>query len=229
MASKARNGRTLRILYALRDAPDGLTAPDLIERLGEGIEHFSALRAYGNDLRRRERKGHVERAGQIPGAYHNVPTTVWRLTGAGRDYLAYLDAAPEREADAQRAATELAEAAIVRAHALTRAAATYGGRQVPRAERRKAAAELRSLGCMLEEIGQVFGVTREMIRQDLLPFTPRPAHAPEVPGARYVEAVPLNGVLALRVGKRTIYLTRGEARSLAEVIGNWEATEQVPA
>ena len=87
------------------------------------------------------------------------------------------------------------------------------------------AVRLRELGCNLEEIGQVFGVSREMIRQDCLPFESRPERAPRIPGQRLVDAVVLNNVMVIRMGKRSMYLTRAEAAQLAEVIGNWDSDQ----
>lgn len=63
--------------------------------------------------------------------------------------------------------TMKAEADAAREKALADAAATYS-RRTPRRQRKIVAAELRQLGCTLQEIAKVFHVTREAIRQDLL-------------------------------------------------------------
>lgn len=215
------HGRTLRILYALRDAPDGLTVPDLIERLGEGIEpRQKALSWYGSALRTREAMGHVGRAGKVPASYHNIPTILWRITGQGLKALAYLDDEPLREAGLEQARIRQDEAERARREALADAARSYS-RNTLRPERRVAASRLRALGCRLEEIGAVFGVTREQIRQDLLPWEPKPESPRKIPGQRLVEAVIMNDVLNVRVGKRSLYFTYTEACELAEVINRW--------
>ena len=54
-----------------------------------------------------------------------------------------------------------------RDHALDEARAAFN-RQTPRTTRKQAAHQLRDLGCTLDQIGAVFHVSKERIRQDLL-------------------------------------------------------------
>ena len=54
-----------------------------------------------------------------------------------------------------------------RDRALDEARATFN-RQTPRINRKRAAHQLRELGCTLDQIGAVFHVSKERIRQDLL-------------------------------------------------------------
>jgi hypothetical protein len=51
-------------------------------------------------------------------------------------------------------------------------------RQTPRISRKRAAHQLRELGCTLDQIGAVFHVSKERIRQDLL-WDPRYGRPPE--------------------------------------------------
>jgi hypothetical protein len=203
-------------MRALAGAPDGLSTPALVAELAEDMKsHQRALSQYGQILRSRAKQGHVENAGKISGrGWQRPPVTIWRITGEGRKLLAHIDDEPARKARAEQAAIEQEEASRAQTAALAEAARLYS-RHTPRSVRRPAAVRLRELGCSLEEIGQVFGVSREMIRQDCLPFELRPE--------RLVDATVLNGVMAVRMGKRTIYFTRAEARYLAEIIDNWDS------
>jgi hypothetical protein len=218
--------RPIRIMRALAGAPDGLSTPAIVAELAEGIpSNQRALSWYGQILRSRAKQGHVENAGKISGrGWQRPPVIIWRITGEGRKLLARIDDEPARKARAEQAAIEQEEASRAQTSALAEAARLYS-RHTPRSVRRPAAARLRELGCSLEEIGQVFGVSREMIRQDCLPFEPRPERPARVPGRRLVDAAVLNGVMAVRMGKRTIYFTRAEARYLAEIIDNWDSDQ----
>jgi hypothetical protein len=215
--------RPIRIMRALAEAPDGLSTPALVAELAEGMKsHQRALSQYGQILRSHARQGHVEKAGKMSGrGWQRPPVIVWRITGEGRKLLAHIDDEPARKARAVQEAIEQEEASRAQTSALAEAARLYS-RNTPRSVRRPVAVRLRELGCNLEEIGQVFGVSREMIRQDCLPFEPRPERPARVPGQRLVDATVLNGVMAVRMGKRTIYFTQAEARHLAEIIDNWD-------
>lgn len=219
--------RPIRIMRALAAAPSGLSTPALVAELAEGVEpHQKALSWYGQILRKRANLGHVEKAGTAPGSWQRSPAIIWRITDEGRGVLAHIDDEPARRAELEQARIEQDAAVRARRAALAQAAHVYS-RSTPRTERRSAAIRLRELGCTLEEIGQVFGVTREMIRQDCLSLEPRPEQspkAPKVPGQRFMDAAVLNGVMAVRMGKRTIYFTRAEARQLAEIISDWDAS-----
>ena len=74
--------------------------------------------------------------------------------------------------------------ATERDHALDEARATFN-RQTPRINRKRVAHQLRELGCTLDQIGAVFHVSKERIRQDLLwdpaaqPATRKPPRKPK--------------------------------------------------
>ena len=128
------------------------------------------LASYDRTLRRHEQAGHVEQAGHAtngPGR----PAIIWRITTAGRDWLDEHDKAPAlaaaAAAEAQRKTEQAQRTATERDHALDEARATFN-RQTPRIIRKRAAHQLRDLGCTLDQIGAVFHVSKERIRQDLL-------------------------------------------------------------
>ena len=211
------NGRTLVILRELAASPDGLSAPDLLDRLGEnGKSRQKLLSWYGNILRTNLKLGRVEVAGKTEGGWQRCPQVIYRITAEGRDHVTYIDDAPRRQAEEAALIAAMESAAITRRQALAEAATLYGGTPVPRRERRLAAAKLRDLGCTLEDIGTIFGVSREMIRQDLLPGTPPPPRSPSVPGQRFAAVRVAGSMVAIDVGKRTIYLTPAEARLVGE-------------
>lgn len=225
--------RPVRILRALAAAPDVLSTSQIVDELAEGIEpRQKALAWYGSILRRQAQTGVVEKSGKVRSQrYHGAPTITWRITEEGEKLLAYIGDAPRRRAEEERLTAEMAAAVQARTEALSEAARLCS-RETPRADRWATALRLRSLGCTLGEIGDLFGVSPEMIRQDLLlpeppaPARPGPRPRPNrISGPRFAGATVVmpDSVLMLRIGKRKVYLTRDEARQLAEVIQAWEA------
>jgi hypothetical protein len=176
--------RPARLLRALAQNPEPLSAPALASLLAEPGRRRRLLATYDRILHRHEQAGHVERTGRVP-KRRGRPAIIWRITPAGRAWLDDYDKAPARAAAAAAAAqrqTEQAQrTAAERDHALDQARATFN-RQTPRTDRKCAAHQLRDLGCTLDQIGAVFGVSKERIRQDLLwdpaahtpPRTPKP-------------------------------------------------------
>jgi DNA-binding PadR family transcriptional regulator len=211
--------RPVRILRALAASPDGLTAPGLVAELAEGIEpRQQALTWYGSILRDYSEKGLTVRAGRTGGGWQRCPAVIYRITDEGLARLAYVDDEPNRKAAFDKALTEAGEAASRRHAALAQAAQAYS-RATPRDDRRAVALHLRNLGCTLEEIGQLFGVSREMIRQDLLPVEPRADRLTRA--HRLTEVFTESDVMVVRLGKRTLYFTRAEAQKLAEAAAGW--------
>ncbi len=155
--------RPARLLRALAQNPEPLSTPALAGLLAEPGRPRILLSAYDQTLRRHEQAGHVERAGRERKG-RGRPATLWRITAAGRGWLDDHDEAPARAA---AAAAEARRAAAERDRALDEARATFD-LQTPRISRKRAAHQLRELGCTLGQIGAVFHVTKERIRQDLL-------------------------------------------------------------
>ena len=155
--------RPARLLRALAQNPEPLSAPALASLLAEPGRRRRLLSAYDQALRRHEKAGHVERAGRERKG-RGRPAIIWRITPAGRDWLDGHDRAP---ALAAAAAAQARRAAAERDRALDEARATFD-LQTPRISRKRAAHQLRELGCTLDQIGAVFHVSKERIRQDLL-------------------------------------------------------------
>ena len=168
--------RPARLLRALAQNPEPLSAPALASLLAEPGRRCRLLSSYDRALRRHEQAGHVERAGRERNG-RGRPATTWRITSAGRGWLDDHDTAPARAA---AAAAAVRRAAAERDRALDEARATFT-RQTPRISRKRAAHQLRELGCTLDQIGAVFHVTKERIRQDLLwdPAAGRPPRKPK--------------------------------------------------
>jgi hypothetical protein len=162
--------RPARLLKALAQNPEPLSTPALASLLAEPGQRRRLLASYDQILRRQEQAGHVEQAGHAtngPGR----PAIIWRLTTAGRSWLDEHDQAPAlaaaAAAEAQRKTEQAQRAATERDRALDEARETFN-RQTPRTSRKRAAHQLRDLGCTLDQIGAVFHVSKERIRQDLL-------------------------------------------------------------
>ena len=168
--------RPARLLRALAQNPEPLSAPALATLLAEPGGRRRLLSAYDRALRGRKHNGHVERAGRERKG-HGRPAIIWRITTAGRGWLEDHDNAPDLAA---AAATQARRAAAERDQALDEARATFD-LQTPRISRKRAAHKLRELGCTLDQIGAVFHVSKERIRQDLLwdPTARKPPRKPK--------------------------------------------------
>jgi DNA-binding PadR family transcriptional regulator len=168
--AEAAEPRPIRLLRALAQHPEPLSAPALASLLAEPVRRRGLLPSYDHILRRHEKAGRIERAGRLP-QRRGRPATTWRITPAGRSWLDELDQAPALAAaaasEARRRAGQAERAATEQAQALDEARATFN-RETPRVSRKRAAQQLRDLGCTLDEIGAVFQVSKERIRQDLL-------------------------------------------------------------
>ena len=114
------------------------------------------------------------------------PAIIWRITTAGRGWLDDHDTAralaAAAAAQAQRQTEQAQRTATERNHALDQARATFS-RETPRISRKRAAQQLRDLGCTLDQIGAVFHVSKERIRQDLL-WDPAARTSPRMPKPR---------------------------------------------
>ena len=192
--------RPARLLRELAQSPEPLSALALASLLAEPGRRRRLLASYDRALHRHEQAGHVERAGHTTKG-RGRPAIIWRITPAGHDWLNEHDQAPALAAAAAAQAqckTEQAQrTATERDRALDQARATFN-RQTPRISRKRAAHQLRELGCTLDQIGAIFHVSKERIRQDLLwdpaarpavgtpPRTPRPRESPAAEGHEIV-------------------------------------------
>jgi len=162
--------RPARLLRALAQNPEPLSTPALVSLLAEPGRRGRLLASYDGALHRHEQAGHVERAGRVP-KRRGRPAIILRITPAGHDWLDEHDNARALAAaaaeQAQRKTDQAQRAAAERDQALAEARATFN-RQTPRISRKRAANQLLDLGCTLDQIGAVFHVSKERIRQDLL-------------------------------------------------------------
>ena len=179
----AAQTRPARLLRALAQNPEPLSTPVLASLLAEPDRRRRLLATYDQILHRHEQAGHLERAGRVP-KRRGRPATIWRITPAGRDWLEEHDKAPAlaaaAAAEAQRQTDQARRTATERDHALDEARATFN-RQTPRTDRKRAAHQLRDLGCTLDQIGAVFHISKERVRQDLLwdPAARKPPRKPK--------------------------------------------------
>ena len=194
--------RPARLLRALAQNPEPLSTPALASLLAEPGQRRRLLPAYDRALRQHEQAGHVEQAGHAS-----------QRTRPARHHLAHhhrrsrlargprQSTSPRRgraTAEAQRKTEQARRAATERDHALDEARATFN-RQTPRISRKRAAHQLRELGCTLDQIGAVFHVSKERIRQDLL-WDPAARKPPRTPKPR--KPLPAEGhAIASELGK----------------------------
>ena len=181
----AAETRPARLLKALAQNPEPLSTPALASLLAESGQRRKLLSAYDHTLHQHEQAGHVEQAGRERNG-RGRPAIIWRITPAGRGWLEDHDKAPDlaaaATAEAQRKTEQARRAAAERDQALDEARATFD-LQTPRISRKRAAHRLRELGCTLEQIGAVFHVSKERIRQDLL-WDPAARKPPRMPKPR---------------------------------------------
>jgi sigma-70-like protein len=161
------------ILAALDEAGEaGMLGPD-IARLFDVPEvlqrRLSNVNTVLGDFRRR---GLARRGGPEPSPrYHHSPAVRWYITPAGHDYLAggMRDGARDRnrhQVAARAARVRARQADDGRREQLLRAAAAAGyGPSSAQCQRLAKARELRWQDCTLDEIGALFGISRERVRQ----------------------------------------------------------------
>ena len=178
--------RPARLLRELAQSPEPLSALALASLLAEPGRRRRLLASYDRALHRHEQAGHVERAGHTTKDAAGPPSSgaspPQAATGSTNTTKHQPSPQPpprkhKQNRKAQRTATE-------RDRALDQARATFT-RQTPRISRKRAAHQLRELGCTLDQIGAVFHVSKERIRQDLLwdPAARKPPRKPK-PGTR---------------------------------------------
>jgi DNA-binding PadR family transcriptional regulator len=175
--------RSAWLLRALAQNPEPLSTPALASLLAEPGRRRRLLASYDHTLRQHEQAGHVEQAGRERKG-RGRPAIIWRITSAGRRWLhdhdKALALAAAAAAEAQRKTEQAQRMAAERDEALDEARAIFT-RQTPRISRKRAAHQLRELGCTLDQIGAIFHVSKERIRQDLLWDPPVRSAARKIP------------------------------------------------
>jgi hypothetical protein len=159
------------VLGILREAGGtGITGPEIARQFTHDTlqRRMCVVNQVLYRLRHRQR---VIRGPKEPTKYyHRVPTYRWFITPAGVHYLATGMEKGARQARWEQAERKRAELAEYRRHLadlLTEAYDRIDPQTAPKCERERVMRELRTAGCTLESIGEVFGVTRERVRQVL--------------------------------------------------------------
>lgn len=147
-------------------------APSQAKKMGVPSQNLQRRLAWTNQILDRFRlHGWVHRGPTEPTPYyHRVPVYRWFITPEGVAYLAAGMAAGLRAARrerAQRAVEQRTEKRKRQESMITQAYVNCDPRTIYKCEREKVIRELRGEGVTLDEIGQVFGLTRERIRQIL--------------------------------------------------------------
>lgn len=186
-----------RVLEILHEAGEkGIIGPDIarhftipepdmpsLRKLNRRSQGLQRKLAWTNQiLERFAINGYVRRGlAEASPYYHRVPAYRWFVTPAGSEYLAAGLSAGIREArdrEREREAVRLAAHRRRLADLLTEAYDKYDPETTPRCERERVMRELRSEGCTLHDIGQIFGLTRERVRQILINYRVSPCHCP---------------------------------------------------
>lgn len=158
--------RPRRALLILADAGEaGLTTPEIVAAAGE-TGRKGALTWYGGILRDAERAGWVIRLGRSAGGYRRGPAVIWAVTEAGRERLAQYDRARSVPTTRQAAAWQRTRKAAGKQERemVLAAARMLDLSQLTSEQSLVLVRELRAQGCLLQEIGRLFGRSREYIR-----------------------------------------------------------------
>lgn len=173
-----------RILEILKDAgAEGMRAPDIARNFHVPpvyMQSMAHLRDESRVLQRKmtwtnqildrfKRNGYARKGGkEMSPHYHNVPAYRWFITPEGVSYLADGLDEGRRQMRRDREAAEDARLAAHRKHLndlLTQAYVENDPATTTACERERVMRKLREEGCTLQDIGDVFGITRERVRQ----------------------------------------------------------------
>lgn len=160
-----------RVLEILKEAGDmGATGPEIARHFTTGLLQRRMV-VVNQILYRNRAHDRVIRGPLEPTKYyHRVPTYRWFITPAGVEYLAMglnegIRAAQREEQARQQAAQAMRRRKL--ADMLTDAYMSHDPQTTAPCERERVIRELRQAGCTLHDIGGVFGITRERVRQIL--------------------------------------------------------------
>ena len=122
--------------------------------------------------------------------YHRVPVYRWFVTPEGVQYLADGLAEGRRKMRDEREAAEnerLAQHRKKLDNLLTQAYVENDPATVTACQRERVIRELRDAGCTLQDIGDVFGITRERVRQVQMGINVNPCRCPECNDKQWFE------------------------------------------
>lgn len=162
---------TYDILAVLAEAGEpGLTGGEITGKFTEPAGRGPRQRNINETLKRQQRLGRTRKSEHTePSAiYNRVPVYRWFITAAGQEFLAR-GRQPEgkvlREQHREQLRREYQEN-LARRRAIIQAAIDAGfGRGTPQCQREAKIREMRAQKLTLEEIGTVFDLTRERVRQ----------------------------------------------------------------
>lgn len=163
----------LRLLVQAGEA--GLTATDIAVQFTLPARYWARSNRVSQIMRNLEARGYVRpgrrepttRYGErdLPG-YAGAPVRRWYATEAGAERIAMLDRVAARRAEHERLAAEHEKRrAAALAGVVSELAARTAAGTVTKHWRRTTIAELRQVPCSLQEIGTLFGISRERVRQ----------------------------------------------------------------
>lgn len=145
------------------------TAMELADAVGAWRHttlHLGAVRVNAIlDVERR--RGHVSREGYAESSYHNVRAFLWKITPAGQAWLEEGSWEQRGKVTAERKARWALRSAQSSAliEYLDREARAHGwGMDTPVPERKAAIQAMHEVGCTLQSIADVFGISREYVR-----------------------------------------------------------------
>ena len=161
--------RSAWILRALAQNPEPLSTPALASLLAEPGRRRRLLASRDHTLCQHEQAGHVERQAASVKDAAGLPLSGVSpaQVAAGSTTATKHQSSPRPPPEAQRKTEQAKRMAAERDEALDQGRPIFT-RQTPRISRKRAAHRLRELGCTLDQIGAVFHVSKERIRQDLL-------------------------------------------------------------
>ena len=162
LTERASPDRPRRTLELLAEHPEGMTTSQISDAMGEG-RGTTPLSWYGGILRAAMGRGWVTRdAKRLPGGWQQGSSYVWHITPAGAERIAeYYEVRDgvRRQANLQLARKQEQRERVA---AELRSAQERVAGMTPQ-EKYDLVVHLRGLPCTLQEIADVFGVSRQWI------------------------------------------------------------------
>lgn len=161
---------TMIVLGMLATEKDGMIAAAIARSFSQPSTLQSRLRLVNSILAHQRAQGRVRRADKPEPSpfYHNIPTYRWRITKAGREYFdAGGFSVQQQEAHDRVIQTE--QERLQRRIDYDRKLETLSKVPLPppeeREKRDKLIRHMRQAGLTLADVGMIFGISRERVRQ----------------------------------------------------------------